>query len=82
MIDRIKTAQGLTVIVAASATMVAWRNLGLARLVFPPELAPIHAQIKVLEQFNRDTRLLVLDQACWSANPLGMVCGRRRMLRS
>jgi hypothetical protein len=41
--------------------------------VFSPELARIHARIEVLEQFNRDTRLLVLDQAWWRANPLGML---------
>jgi hypothetical protein len=41
MIDWIKTAQGVAAIVAAIfATMVAWWNLGLPRLVFSPE-API-----------------------------------------
>jgi hypothetical protein len=28
--------------------------------------------IEALERFNRDTRLRVLDQAWWRANPLGM----------
>jgi hypothetical protein len=51
----------------------------LPRLVFSPE-APSHARIEALEQFNRDTRLLVPDQAWWSANPLG-ICGRRWMQR-
>jgi hypothetical protein len=27
----------------------------------------------LLEPFDRDTRLLVLDQTWWSANPLGML---------
>ena len=31
------------------------------------------ARIEALEQLNRDTRLLVLDQAWWCANPLGML---------
>ena len=48
---------------AVLATMVAWWNLGLPRLVFSPELAPIHRRIEALEQFNRDSRLLVPDQA-------------------
>jgi hypothetical protein len=30
--------------------------------VLSPELGPIHRRIEALEQFNRDTRLLVLDQ--------------------
>ena len=64
MIDWIKTAQGVAAISAAIfATMVAWWNLGLPRLVFSPELAPIHRRIEALEQFNRDSRLLVPDQA-------------------
>jgi hypothetical protein len=41
--------------------MVAWSNLGLPCLVPSPELAPIHARIAALEQFNRDTRLLLPD---------------------
>jgi hypothetical protein len=48
---------------AILATMVAWWNLGLPRVVFWPELAPIHRRIDALERFNCDTRLLVLDQA-------------------
>jgi hypothetical protein len=37
MIEWIKTVQGIAVIVAVIfATMVAWWNLGLPRLVFPP----------------------------------------------
>jgi hypothetical protein len=40
--------------------------------VISPE-APIHARIEAPEQFNRDTRLLVPDQAWWTANPLGML---------
>jgi hypothetical protein len=47
-------------VAAIFATMVAWWNLGLARLMFSPEPAPIHARIEALEQFDRDTRLLVL----------------------
>jgi hypothetical protein len=40
MIDRIRTLQGVATIVAALfATMVAWWNLGLPRLVFSPEAA-------------------------------------------
>jgi hypothetical protein len=53
------------IVAAIFATMVVWWNLGRPRLVFSLE-APIHARI-----LNRDTRLLVLDQA-WCANPLGM----------
>jgi hypothetical protein len=48
--------------------MVAWW-----RLVFSPEPAPIHRRIEAPEQFDRDTRLLVLDQSRRSANPLGML---------
>jgi hypothetical protein len=55
--------------------MLAWWNLGLPRLVFSPE-APIHARIDVLERFNRNTRVLVLDQAWWSANPPACAGGR------
>jgi len=44
-----------------------------AALVFSPELEPMHARIEALEQLNRDTRLLVLDQAWWRAHPLGML---------
>jgi hypothetical protein len=75
MIDWIKTAQAVAAIVAVIfATMGVWWNLGLPRLVFLPELAPIHARIEALEQFNRDTRLLMLDQTlAESANPLGML---------
>ena len=58
---------------AILATMVAWWNLGLPRVVFSPEPALIHARIEALERFNRDTRLLVPDQAWWRANPLGML---------
>jgi hypothetical protein len=40
MIDWIKTAQGVAAIIAAiCATMVAWWNLDLPRLVFSPELS-------------------------------------------
>jgi hypothetical protein len=53
--------------------MVAWWNLGLPRLAFSPELAAIHRRIDALERFNRDTRLLVLDQAWWLTNPLGLL---------
>ena len=54
MIDWIKTAQGVAAISAAIfATMVAWWNLGLPRLVFSPELARIHAGSAALKQFNR-----------------------------
>jgi hypothetical protein len=43
MIDWIETAQGVAAIIAAVfASMVAWWNLGLPRLVFSPE-APIPA---------------------------------------
>ena len=56
--------------------MVAWWSLGLPRLVFLPEPAPIHPRIEAPEQFNRDTRPLVLDQAHWSANSLGMLWQR------
>ena len=49
MIDWIKT--GLAAMVAAIfATMVAWWNLGLPRLVFSPELAPSRAKIEVLKE--------------------------------
>jgi hypothetical protein len=46
------------IVAAIFATMVARWNLGLPRLVFSPELAPVHRRIEALEQFNRDTRLL------------------------
>ena len=73
MIDWIKTAQGVAAIVAAIvATMVAWWNFGLHTSCSNPELAPIHARIEAPEQFNRDTRLLVLDKACGRADPPGM----------
>jgi hypothetical protein len=73
MIDWIETAQGVAATVAAIfATMVAWWNLGLRGVVFSPELGPIRARIEALEQFNRDARLLVPDQAWWRANPFGM----------
>ena len=70
-----------TVRLAPCATGSAWRssrpwrpggNFGLPRLVFSPE-APIHRRIEALEQLNRDTRLLVLDQTWWRANPLEML---------
>jgi hypothetical protein len=71
MTDWINTAQEMAAMVAAIvASMVAWWNLSLPRAVSSPE-APIHARIAVLEQFNCDTRLLVLDQARWSAHPPG-----------
>ena len=57
---------------AIFATMVAWWNRGLPRLVFSPEV-PIHAGIEALEQFNRDTRLLGPTRSWWSANPFGML---------
>jgi hypothetical protein len=63
MIGWIKTVQRVAAIVAAIfATMVAWWDLDLPRLVFSPDLAPIHRRIEALERFDRDTRLLVLDQ--------------------
>ena len=68
MIDRTRTVHGIASIFA---TVVAWRNLGLPRLMFSSELAPIYARIEALEQFNRDTRLLVLDRSRWHADPLG-----------
>jgi hypothetical protein len=78
LIDWIKTVQGIAAIVAVIfATVVAWWNLGLPHLVFSPELAPIHVRIEALEQFNRETRLLALDQAWWSVNPLGMLWPER-----
>jgi hypothetical protein len=43
MIDCSKTGQGIATIVGASATMVAWWNPGLPRLVFSRE--PIHLRI-------------------------------------
>jgi hypothetical protein len=50
--------------------------------VFSPELAPVHRRIEALEQLNRDTRLLVLDQTlveCQSARDAlaGDGCGIR-----
>jgi hypothetical protein len=50
-----------------------WWNLGLPRLVFSSEIKAIHDRTDRVERFNEDTRLLVLDQAWWSANPLGML---------
>ena len=43
------------------------------RLVFSPEPAPTHRRIEAPEEFNRDTQLLVLDQARWNANPLAVL---------
>jgi hypothetical protein len=81
MTDWINTAQEMAAMVAAIvASMVAWWNLGLPRAVFSPE-APIHARIAVLEQLNCDTRLLVLDQARWSAIRTAR-SGRRRAWRA
>ena len=55
MIDWIKTAQGVAAIVAAIfATMVAWWNLGLPRVVFSPELATVQTRIEALERLNRE----------------------------
>jgi hypothetical protein len=71
MIDWIKTIQGIAAIVTVIfATVVAWWNVGLPRLVFSPEAArgagsPPDRGAR--EQLNRDTRLLVHDQACWRA---------------
>jgi hypothetical protein len=50
------------ILAAVFASMVAWWNLGLRRVVFSPE-APIHARIAALERLNRDTWLLVPAQA-------------------
>jgi hypothetical protein len=36
-------------------------------------VAPISRPIEALEQFNRDTRLLMTDQAWRRANPLGLL---------
>jgi hypothetical protein len=58
------------IMAAISGTMLAWWNLGLPRLVFLPELAPIHARIEALEQFNRDTRSRRSTKPWWSANPV------------
>ena len=68
MIDRIKTVHGIA---AIFATVVAWRNVGLPRLMLSSKLAPIYARIEALEQFYRNTRLLVLDRSRWRADPLG-----------
>jgi hypothetical protein len=76
MIDWIKTAHGVAAIVAGIfATIVAWWNLGLLRLAFSPEAArgTVHHGIEALEQFNRDTRLLLLDQDLVAAHRLGML---------
>jgi hypothetical protein len=53
--------------------MVACCNLGLPRLVFSPEPAPIHRRIEALEHLNRDTQRLVLDPDRRIAHPLGML---------
>jgi hypothetical protein len=55
MIDWIKTVRGRRDPRSAFATMIAWGNLGLPRLVSSSE-APIQARIEALEQFNRNTR--------------------------
>jgi len=74
MIDWIKTAQG-------------WRRSGprSSRPGPPCETSACRASCsrpswhrftagsRLLEPFDRDTRLLVLDQTWWSANPLGML---------
>jgi hypothetical protein len=63
MIDWIKATHGVVASVpAVFSTMVACCNLGLLRLVFSPDPAPIHRRVEALEQFNRDARLLVLDR--------------------
>jgi hypothetical protein len=47
-------------------TMVVWCSLSPPRVVFSPE-PPIHARIEALEQFNRNTRFLLLNQGRLSA---------------
>jgi hypothetical protein len=56
------SAGGAAIVAASFATIITWWSLGLRRLVFSPELAPVHRRIELLEQFDRDNRLLVLDQ--------------------
>ena len=64
MIDWIKTAHGVAAIVAGFfATMVAWWNLGLPASCSRPSWHRFTAGSRLLEQFDRDTLLLVLDQA-------------------
>ena len=66
MIDWIKTAQGVAAIVAAIfATMVAWWASACPASCSRPRQpeAPVHRRIEAPEQLNRDTRLLVPDQA-------------------
>jgi hypothetical protein len=83
MIDWIKTIQGIAAIVAVIfATVVAWWNLGLPRLVFSPELPPVHRRIEVARAIRPGHRLLVLDQTlveCQSAGDAlaGGGCGVR-----
>ena len=82
MIDWIETIQGIAAIFAVIfATMVAWWPLCLPGLVFWPE-APNHARIAALEQFDRDTRLLVLDRGLVASQSArhalaGNACGLR-----
>jgi hypothetical protein len=74
MINWIETVRGIATIVAAIfATVVAWWNLRLPRLVFSPELAPMHRRIEALEQFNGDTRPGARPGHWWRVNPLGML---------
>jgi hypothetical protein len=64
-------------VAASVATMVTWWNLDLRRLVFSPELALVHRRIELLEQFDRDNRLLVLDQTRVDRQIRSACCGRR-----
>jgi hypothetical protein len=71
MIDWDQAAQRVAAIVAAVfRTMVAWWDLALPRLVFSPELAPVHRRIELARAIRPGHRLLVLDQTlmeCQSA---------------
>lgn len=54
--------------------LIAWWNLDPRRAPRgPARPGPNRALIAALEQFKCDARLLVLDQARWSANPLAVL---------
>jgi hypothetical protein len=71
MIDWIRTVRGIAAIVAVIfATLVAWWNPGLPRLVFSPE-APIHARSRCSRRSTPTPSAWCSTNPWWSANPLG-----------
>jgi hypothetical protein len=66
MLAWLKTAQGLAAIVAAIvATMLAWWNLGLPRLVF--DVTPGDSCELIARQTSASTKNLAADEITWFA---------------